>query len=99
MRLKQKVCIVTGGGSGIGRATSLLFADEGAQLVVADKRATSAQAVTSECAGKGAPAIAVQANVASAADVKRMIEATVARFGRLDGPCQQCGLWHPRNRR
>jgi len=84
MRLKEKVCIVTGGGSGIGRATSLLFADEGARLVVADKRATSAQAVSSECAGKGAQAIAVEANVASAADVTRMVAATVERFGRLD---------------
>ena len=37
MRLKDKVCIITGGGSGIGRATSLLFADEGARLVVADR--------------------------------------------------------------
>jgi NAD(P)-dependent dehydrogenase (short-subunit alcohol dehydrogenase family) len=46
MRLKDKVCIVTGGGSGIGRATALLFADEGAQLVVADKR--NAQAVAAE---------------------------------------------------
>src|SRR5438477_407422 len=56
MRLKDKVCIITGGGSGIGRATALLFADEGARLVVADKR--NAQAVGAECAGKGAQAIA-----------------------------------------
>src|SRR5216683_1729102 len=84
MRLKDKVCIITGGGSGIGRATALLFADEGARLVVADKRAASAQAVAAECAGKGAQTIAVEADVAGAADVKRMIEATVARFRRLD---------------
>jgi NAD(P)-dependent dehydrogenase (short-subunit alcohol dehydrogenase family) len=38
MRLKDKVCIITGGGSGIGRATALLFAHEGARVVVADKR-------------------------------------------------------------
>src|SRR6266446_6918776 len=64
MRLKDKVCIITGGGSGIGRATALLFADEGARLVVADKR--NAQAVAAECAGKGAQAIAVEAAVALA---------------------------------
>ncbi|MFL6824539.1 MAG: SDR family oxidoreductase [Xanthobacteraceae bacterium] len=80
MRLKDKVCIVTGGGSGIGRATALLFADEGARVVVADKR--NAQAVAAECAAKGA--IAVEADVACTADVKRMIEATVERFHRLD---------------
>src|SRR6266566_547704 len=50
MRLKDKVCIITGGGSGIGRGTALLFADEGARLVIADKR--NAQAVAAECAGK-----------------------------------------------
>jgi NAD(P)-dependent dehydrogenase (short-subunit alcohol dehydrogenase family) len=82
MRLKDKVCIVTGGGSGIGRATALLFADEGARLVVADKR--NPQAVAAECAGKGAQAIAVEADVALAGDVERMIAATVGRFRRLD---------------
>jgi meso-butanediol dehydrogenase / (S,S)-butanediol dehydrogenase / diacetyl reductase len=45
MRLKGKVCIVTGGGSGIGRATCLLFAKEGASVVVADKRLEAAEAV------------------------------------------------------
>src|SRR5436190_21838001 len=84
MRLKDKVCIITGGGSGIGRATALLFADEGARLVVADKVADRAQAVSSECAGKGADAIAVAANVATSADARRIIETAVGRFGRLD---------------
>ena len=82
MRLKDKVCIITGGGSGIGRATALLFADEGARLVIADKR--NAQTAAAECAAKGAQAIAVEADVARTADVKRMIEAAVVRFHRLD---------------
>jgi meso-butanediol dehydrogenase / (S,S)-butanediol dehydrogenase / diacetyl reductase len=95
MRLEHKVCIITGGGSGIGRATSLLFADEGARLVVADKRAGHAQAVASECTAKGAEAIAVEANVANAADVKRMIEKTVERFGRLDVLVNNAGYGIP----
>jgi NAD(P)-dependent dehydrogenase (short-subunit alcohol dehydrogenase family) len=82
MRLKDKVCVITGGGSGIGRATALLFGQEGARLVVADKR--NAQAVAAECATKGAQAMAVEADVAVAADVRRMIEAAVERFRRLD---------------
>src|SRR5262249_59264282 len=82
MRLKDKVCLITGGGSGIGRASALLFADEGARLVIADKHAANAQAVASQCAGKGAQAIAIAADVVSSADVKRMIAATVAQIGR-----------------
>jgi meso-butanediol dehydrogenase/(S,S)-butanediol dehydrogenase/diacetyl reductase len=84
MRLAQKVCLITGGGSGIGRATALLFAVEGARLVIADKLADRAQAVASACAGKGADAIAVAADVANSADAKRIVEVAVKRFGRLD---------------
>ena len=84
MRLKDKVCMVTGGGSGIGRATCLLFASEGARLVVADKRGTAASAVAGECAGKGAQAIAVEADVTKTDHVKRLMEAAVKHFGRLD---------------
>src|SRR5260370_6245156 len=82
MRLKDKVCIITGGGSGMGRATALLFGGEGARLVVADKR--KAQAVAAECADKGAQTVAVEADVALARDVERVIAATVERFRRLD---------------
>jgi NAD(P)-dependent dehydrogenase (short-subunit alcohol dehydrogenase family) len=93
MRLKDKVCLITGGGSGIGRATSLMFADEGAHLVVADKR--NAQAIAAECAGKSAQAIAVEADVARADDVQRMIEATVERFHRLDVLVNNAGYGIP----
>ena len=84
MRLKDKVCVITGSGSGIGRAAALLFADEGARLVIADQHAANAQAVAAQCASKGAQAIAVAADVASTVDVKRMIAATVEQFRRLD---------------
>jgi meso-butanediol dehydrogenase/(S,S)-butanediol dehydrogenase/diacetyl reductase len=84
MRLKDRVCIITGGGSGIGRASALLFAREGARLAVADKRLQAAEAVASECTGEGAQALPVEADVARAIDVQRMVAATVAAFGRLD---------------
>jgi meso-butanediol dehydrogenase/(S,S)-butanediol dehydrogenase/diacetyl reductase len=84
MRLKDKVCIITGGGSGIGRASALLFARDGARLAVADKRLQAAEAVASECTGEGAQALPVEVDVARAIDVQRMVAATVAAFGRLD---------------
>jgi NAD(P)-dependent dehydrogenase (short-subunit alcohol dehydrogenase family) len=84
MRLQNKVCIVTGGGSGIGRATCLVFAREGARLAVADKRKAAAQEVQEECAKLGARAIAVEADVAKSADARRMVEETVKAYGRLD---------------
>lgn len=84
MRLKDKVCIITGGGSGIGRAACLLFAREGAKLAVADKHLEAAQAVADECAKIGARAIAIGVDVSKAADAKRMVDETVREFGRLD---------------
>jgi NAD(P)-dependent dehydrogenase (short-subunit alcohol dehydrogenase family) len=84
MRLQDKACIVTGGGSGIGRATCLLFAREGAKIAVADKRKAAAQAVNEECAALGAKAMAIEMDVSKAADAQRMVEETVRAFGRLD---------------
>ncbi len=84
MRLKGKVCIVTGGGSGIGRATCLLFAREGARLAVADKNKAAAEAVREECVKLGAETRAIVADVSKAADAARMVDETVMAFGRLD---------------
>jgi NAD(P)-dependent dehydrogenase (short-subunit alcohol dehydrogenase family) len=83
-RLDQKACLVTGGGSGIGRATCLLFAEEGARVAVADKRAEAAEAVAAECRARGAEAIAVAGDVSKDADAKRMVDETVRAYGRLD---------------
>jgi meso-butanediol dehydrogenase / (S,S)-butanediol dehydrogenase / diacetyl reductase len=84
MRLQDRVCIITGGGSGIGRATALLFAREGARLVIADKRRASAEAVTAECTQQGGHALANETDVARTDNVRRMIEFAVDEFGRLD---------------
>src|SRR5215207_8436070 len=84
MRLKGKVCIVTGGGSGIGRATCLLFAKEGASVVVADKRAEAAEAVAAEGAAGGATMLPTMMDVSRDDDAQRVVHQTVDAFGRLD---------------
>ena len=84
MRLKGKVCIVTGGGSGIGRATCLLFAKEGASVVVADKRQEAAEAVAAEGAAAGAKMLPTMMDVSRDDDAQRVVHQTVEAFGRLD---------------
>ena len=81
MQLEGKVAIVTGGGSGIGRAIALGFATEGASVAVADVNVEGAQAVAGEI---GANAIAVRCDVSQAADADAMVKATLDRFGRID---------------
>ena len=84
MRLQGKVCIVTGGGSGLGRVTCLLFALEEAKVAVADRDAAAAERTASEAAELGAETLALAVDVARSADCERMVEATVERFGALD---------------
>ena len=84
MRLKDKVCLVTGGGSGIGRSTCELFSAEGARLAIVDRDEAGAEATAEACAGAGGPPLVLHADVAKATDSRAMIEATVAHFGRLD---------------
>jgi NAD(P)-dependent dehydrogenase (short-subunit alcohol dehydrogenase family) len=79
-RLAGKVAIITGAGTGIGRATARLFAREGAQVVVAEIDAVTGEE-TAHLAGNGA--IAIQTDVTDEASVRAVVEATVAQFGAL----------------
>jgi 3-oxoacyl-[acyl-carrier protein] reductase len=81
MRLQSKVAVVTGGGSGFGAAICQRFVEEGARVVLVDYRADRAEPIAREL---GVAAIFVEADVASQADARRMIDAAVDRFGRLD---------------
>jgi 3-oxoacyl-[acyl-carrier protein] reductase len=86
MRLENKVAIVTGGASGIGRATVLKLASEGARVAIADieSQMELAAKVVDEVKNAGGNAIAVAANVAQRAQVEAMVETVVKQFGRLD---------------
>lgn len=84
MRLVDKVCVITGGGSGIGRAACLLFAREGAKVVVADTNLSAAEKVAALIQDDGLESSAMGVDVANGANVKKMVQNTVNKYGSLD---------------
>src|SRR5438067_670877 len=84
MRLKGKVAIITGAGSGIGKAIAEMYAKEGAKVVCAGHHVASCQATAKEIAEAGGQAVAVAADVSKAADVGAMVQVAVKKYGQLD---------------
>ncbi len=84
MRLENKIALITGGGSGIGEASSELFAREGAAVGVCDLNIGTAEAVAERIRASGGRAVALQADVTSRADVERVVGAVVEEFGGLN---------------
>jgi NAD(P)-dependent dehydrogenase (short-subunit alcohol dehydrogenase family) len=91
-RLKDKVALVTGAGSGIGQATAELFAEEQAQVIVADIVGEAAERVASGIQLRGQQAVTVVGDVSIAADAERMVDETVNTFGRIDILVSNAGI-------
>ncbi len=92
MRLKGKVALVTGGGTSIGRAIALMFAREGASVVVSGRRPGPIEAVAKEISADGGRALVVSADVTNVADVQRLIRATADTFAQLDVLVNNAGV-------
>jgi NAD(P)-dependent dehydrogenase (short-subunit alcohol dehydrogenase family) len=84
MRLSGKIALITGGASGIGRATALLFAREGAAVAIADLNAQAGEAVANEITQSGGRAIFELADVTRATDCRGLAERAIREFGRID---------------
>ena len=95
MRLEDRTAIVTGAGSGIGRAAACLFAQEGARVVVVDIDADAGARTQGEIEAAGGEAIAVTSDVTRAADVQRMAEEAIGHFGRIDILYNHVGINRP----
>ncbi len=94
MRLKEKVVLITGAGSGIGRQTALLFAAEGASVVVTDINAEAGQESVNMIAAQGGQTIYVHADVSKAADCKKMVRTAEETYGKLNVLFNNAGIMH-----
>ena len=92
MRLENKVALVTGGGSGIGRATSVLFAREGARIVVSDVVEAAARQTADEVGAVGGEAVVVTGDVSRTDDAKAMVDAALDAYGKLDVLVNSAGV-------
>ena len=89
MRLEGQVAIVTGGGGGIGKATCLAFAREGANVVIPEVNIANAAAVSAEITALGRQCLVIETDVADGDSVRGMVQQTLGTFGRIDIFSQQ----------
>jgi NAD(P)-dependent dehydrogenase (short-subunit alcohol dehydrogenase family) len=93
-RLSGKVALITGGGTGIGRAIALAFAREGASVCVAGRRLEKLREVIGEVQKAGGAGLAMECDVTRAREVERAVKGTMERFGRLNVLVNNAGMLH-----
>lgn len=92
MRVKDKVVIITGGGSGIGKETGLLFAKEGAKVVVADVNEKAGLETVDTIKNAGGEAIFAKLDVSNREQIKQVVKDTIAKYGRIDVLINNAGI-------
>ncbi|CAH0345993.1 SDR family oxidoreductase [Bacillus sp. CECT 9360] len=92
MRLQNNVAVVTGAASGMGKAIAILYAKEGANVVVSDINLDAANSTVKEIQSNGGEAIAVMANVAKEEDIQNLIDTAVSKYGTLDILVNNAGI-------
>ena len=95
MRLNDKVALITGGTSGIGEATALLFAKEGAEVAITGRNSERGKAVLERVKEVGSEGLFLRADVSSAGDCRQVVEDTVRAFGRVDILFNNAGVFYP----
>jgi len=97
MKLAGKVALITGGTSGIGSATAVRFAAEGAKVAITGRNAERGEQVVRDIEASGGEALFLRADVRSAADCRQAVERTLQRFGRIDVLFNNAGVFHPKS--
>jgi NAD(P)-dependent dehydrogenase (short-subunit alcohol dehydrogenase family) len=97
MRLRGKVALITGGTSGIGSATAVLFAREGAAVAITGRNTERGDKVVRDIVANGGEALFLRSDVRIAEDCRRAVEKTLERFGKIDVLFNNAGVFHPRN--
>jgi NAD(P)-dependent dehydrogenase (short-subunit alcohol dehydrogenase family) len=95
MKLQDKVALITGGNSGIGRATAMLFAQEGARVIIAARNEARGKETVADIAQAGGQVLFVPCDVRKAVDCQRVVAGTVGAFGRLDILFNNAGIIYP----
>ena len=97
MRLKGKVALITGGTSGIGSATAIRFAAEGAAVAITGRNSKRGEQVVRDIVANDGEALFIQSDVRIAEDCRRAVEQTLERFGRIDVLFNNAGVFHPKS--